>query len=462
MSDQIKKGRLSEGHLIAVSMWAIGHYLGMGVANAYFSYFLTNIVLMPAEDMGTLMFICRILPVFLVPVLSALFQNHALPYGKKFGKYRTYIFTFVPMVALMCVLTFIPMPGLSRWSMFVYYFLTYFLFSTLYGFPQTCFQTMMSRVGNAYDTPRVTGHRAIFSSCAAVLYSASCLPLVNALGGGDMGKGYTLCIVVYQIIYIVCCGISCIAYKNGDYYPGDQEVRNQQTKLSLAQQWSAFKCRPFQVAFWGDLFKNIGYFFFTGATTYYFTSVVGDLNAVTLYLTVLNLSGILAAFIIGPLSQKIGLRNSYLCCYGGMAGGLILAFFFGKSLIGFYIFTIIFRVAYGFSYSIGLLSYSQAADIHYLKTGEDTLSWMMTMYGLPLQLGSALTAGVVGWVLGAAGYDGAAAVQSDNVVLWIRLMTTLIPGLFCVVAYLLWQFLWPIKSRKEQDELEAKVAALKG
>lgn len=462
MSDQpVKKGLMSEGHLIAVSMWAIGHYLAMGVANAYFSYFLTNIVIMQAKDMGTLMFICRILPVFLTPVFAAMFQNKALPYGKKFGKYRTYIFTFVPIVTVAGILTFIPMPNLARWAMFAYYFVTYFTFSQTYGFPQTCFQTMMSRVGNAYDTPRVTGHRAIFSSCAAVLYSATCIPLVNMLGGGDMGKGYMLTIVVYQAIYIVCCIISAIAYKNGDYYPGDTEAKKQQTKLPLSLQWKAFKCKPFQVAFWADLAKNIGYFFFTGATTYYFTCVIGDLNAVTLYLTVLNGSGILAAFIIGPLSQKIGLRYSYLCCYGGMAVGLILAFFFGQSLVGFYIFTIIFRIAYGFSYSIGLLSYSQAADIYLLKTGEDTLSWMMTMYGLPLQLGSALTAGAVGWVLGAAGYDGAAAVQTGTVILWVRLMTTLIPGLFCVVAYLLWQFLWPVKNRKQQDELEEKAAALK-
>jgi len=87
------------------------------------------------------------------------------------------------------------------------------------------------------------------------------------------------------------------------------------------------------------------------------------------------------------------------------------------------------------------------------------MGWMMTMYGMPLSLGSALTAGVVGWVLGTAGYDGAAAVQSDTVILWIRLMTTLIPGIFAALAYLLWQFLWPIKSRKDQDEHEAKVDA---
>lgn len=451
---------MSEGHLIAVSMWAIGHYLAMGVANAYFAYFMTNIVMMPATDMGTLQFICRILPVFLTPIFASMFQNKALPYGRNFGKYRTYIVTFVPVVTIVGVLLFIPMPNLSRWAMFGYYFITYFGFSQTYGFPQTCFQTMMSRVGNAYDTPRVTGHRAIFSSGAALLYSATCIPLVNALGGGDMGKGYTLTIVVYQAIYIVCCFISMAAYKKGDYYPGDVEAKPQ-TKLPFAQQWKAFKCRPFQIAFWGDLCKNIGYFFFTGATTYYFTCIVGDLNAVTLYLTVLNFSGVVAGFIIGPLAQKIGLRYSYLCCYGGMAAGLILAFFFGQSLVGFYIFTIVFRVAYGFSYSIGLLSYSQTADIYLLQTGEDTLSWMMTMYGLPLQLGSALTAGAVGWVLGAAGYDGAAAVQTETVNLWVRLMTTLIPGIFSAIAYVLWQFLWPIKNRKEQDELEEKAAAYK-
>jgi len=460
MSQKIEtKGRLTEGQLIALSMWCIGHYFAMGVSNSYFSYFLTDIVLMPAGDMGTLMFIVRLLSVITVPLQAALFQNWWIPFGKKHGKYRMYVWVFAPMVSVLAVLNFVPLYGASRATLFIYYFLMYFLFYRLYGFPQSAFQPMMARVGTANDTPRVTGHRAIFASVAAVIFSASFLPMVNFFGKEDQGRGYIICLIIYQVVYLVCCLISAHAYKPGDYYPGDEETKKAKTKMSVKQQWELFKELPLQVAFWGDLFKNVSYFFFVGSTTYYFTCVVQDLNAVTMYMTILNLAGILAAFIVGPMTQKIGLRNCYLYCYGGMALGLILAFFFGQGLVGFYIFTIIFRIAYGLSYSIGLLSWSQASEIHMLKTGEDAMGWMMTMYGMPLSLGSALTAGVVGWVLGTAGYDGAAAVQSDTVILWIRLMTTLIPGIFAALAYLLWQFLWPIKSRKDQDEHEAKVDA---
>ena len=174
MSQKIEtKGRLTEGQLIALSMWCIGHYFAMGVSNSYFSYFLTDIVLMPAGDMGTLMFIVRLLSVITVPLQAALFQNWWIPFGKKHGKYRMYVWVFAPMVSVLAVLNFVPLYGASRATLFIYYFLMYFLFYRLYGFPQSAFQPMMARVGTANDTPRVTGHRAIFASVAAVIFSAA-------------------------------------------------------------------------------------------------------------------------------------------------------------------------------------------------------------------------------------------------------------------------------------------------
>lgn len=455
----MKQGSLSEGRLIRLSLWAIGYGLAMSVSNAYFSYFLTNIIYMRADDMGTILFLSRIISAVIVPFSSALLQNFSFPFLRKLGKYRTWIVITVPLFAVFLVLTFIPLPGLSRLGAIAYYFCTYFIAYTLYSFPEACFRTMMLREGNATDTRRIASHRAVFSSASVMLYSLTCMPLVYLIGGNDVGKGYMWTVAIFCLIFCVFCLISGFSYKKGDYYPGDaQEAR--QLRLSFRQQWQVFTNRAFFVCFISDIFECFCHCFYDGTITYYFTYVIGDLSKVTLYLSVLNIVGIIAALFVGPIVQRLGVRKSYLVTFVGMGGSLVGAFFFGQGLMGLYIFMIIFRIAYGFTFCIDLLAYGQAADYTYVTTGFDARAWVMSIQSMPLKIGAALAAGIVGWTLAASGFDAHLVVQPDSVVLAIRVMTMLLPAAFIVVAWGLYAFVYPLKTSEAVYEVQDKVAAL--
>lgn len=455
----MEKGTLSEGKLIRLSLWAIGYALSMAVSNAYYSYFLTNIIYMKAEDMGTILFLSRIISAVIVPLTSALLQNFSFPFLRKFGKYRTWILITVPLYALFSVLTFIPLPGLSRFGAMAYYFSTYFLAYTLYSFPEACYRTMMLREGNATDTRNIASHRAIFSSSSVMLYSLTCMPLVYLIGGDDLGKGYLWTVLIFCLIFCVFCYISALSYKEGDYYPGDAEEASV-LKLSLKQQWKVFTNRAFFVCFISDIFECFCHCFYDGTITYYFTYVIGDLSKVTLYLSVLNMVGIGASLFVGPVVRKLGVRSSYLFTFLGMGGSLAGAFFFGQKLIFLYTFMILFRIAYGFTFCIDLLAYGQAADYAYAVTGTDSRAWVMSMQSMPLKIGAALAAGAVGWSLSACGFDARLAVQPDAVILAIRVLTMLLPAGFILVALFLYGVVYPLKTNEQVQQIQDKVAEL--
>lgn len=457
----MEKGTLSESRLIKLSLWAIGYALSMAVSNAYFSFFLTNIIYMRADDMGTILFLSRIISAVIVPFTSALLQNFSFPFLRRLGKYRTWIVITVPLYALFSVLTFLPLPGLPRFGMMAYYFSTYFIAYTLYSFPEACYRVMMLREGNAADTRNIASHRAVFSSSSVMLYSLTCMPLVYAIGGDNMGKGYMWTVMIFCLVFCVLCLVSGFAYRKGDYYPGDAEQANQ-LKLSLRQQWQVFTNRAFFVCFISDIFECFCHCFYDGTITYYFTYVIGDLAKVTLYLSVLNTVGIIAALFVGKIVERCGVRTSYLFTFIGMGGSLVGAFFFGQTLAGLYIFMILFRIAYGFTFCIDILAYGQAADYAYVTTGVDSRAWVMSMQSMPLKVGAALAAGVVGWSLEANGFDAHLAVQPEAVVLTIRMLTMLVPAAFIVVAFVLYAFVYPLKTTESVREIQKKVAELDG
>lgn len=146
------KRSLSQGKILGFSLSSLTNGNIMNVANAYFSFFLTNIIMMKAEDMGTIMFLSRVLSAVIIPFTSAMMQNVTLGSGK-FGKYRTWLLVACPLISVFFMLTYINW-GFSRIGAMAYYFTMYFIAITLYTLPQTCVQTLMTPVWATWLTPR--------------------------------------------------------------------------------------------------------------------------------------------------------------------------------------------------------------------------------------------------------------------------------------------------------------------
>ena len=118
-------------------------------------------------------------------------------------------------------------------------------------------------------------------------------------------------------------------------------------------------------------------------------------------------ASILVPLLLIPIVQRIGKRNVAL--YGGagmgIAGQLVLILFAEKSMGIMYLGLILRGIEYG-----------------EYKTGTRAEGFVYSAASLGVRVGSALASAVIGWVLGAYGYDGKLAVQSESAMKGIRIM----------------------------------------
>ena len=93
-----------------INAFAAGSFtvaLLFGIANTYFTYFITDVALVPAAVMGSAFLVTRLIDIGWTPLLAGLMQNSR----SKLGKYRSWIIYTMPIVFVFVVLCFTKISG---------------------------------------------------------------------------------------------------------------------------------------------------------------------------------------------------------------------------------------------------------------------------------------------------------------------------------------------------------------
>ena len=142
------------------------------------------------------------------------------------------------------------------------------------------------------------------------------------------------------------------------------------------------------------------------------------------------------------MTKRYDKRSMYLA---GMGISLAASVFYGLAGIG----TIPQMFVYSFFISIGNICYWQliAAMIYdvceadQLKSGKKRFGMVISMQSISESLSEALALQLLGIILGLAGFDGQAQIQSDTALLWTHLSLTLIPALFLLLSLIcVWRY----------------------
>ena len=142
------------------------------------------------------------------------------------------------------------------------------------------------------------------------------------------------------------------------------------------------------------------------------------------------------------MTKRYDKRSMFLA---GMGISLAASVFYGLAGIG----TIPQMFVYSFFISIGNICYWQliAAMIYdvceadQLKSGKKRSGMVISMQSISESLSEALALQLLGIILGLAGFDGQAQIQSDTALLWTHLSLTLIPALFLLLSLIcVWRY----------------------
>ncbi len=282
----------------------------------YFTFFYTDVFLIPVGAAATLFLVSRIIDGVNDPLMGILADRTQT----KWGKFRPYLLWLCVPFAIAGVLVF-STPDFGDTGKLIYAYITFTLIMVLYtaiNIPYTALLGVISP--NSNDRTTISSVKFLFAFAAGIIVSATLLPMVKGLGGGDDARGWQLSFVVYGIAAVV---FFLIAFKGTKERVQPPKAQKQSIKKDLME---LVTNKPWLIL----LATTITFILFVAVrgsvTVHYFKYVVGtqqlslpfmgsdsySFEAITsAYNTIGQISSFLGVLMVSWVANKIGKKRAF-------------------------------------------------------------------------------------------------------------------------------------------------------
>lgn len=443
--------RLPEKKVLAFAFSMFGASIFFSLVNSYFNFYATDIAGVPTGLLGTANFIIKLVMVVSVVVFSTLVQNGK---SKRFGKYRKWIVVATPVFTITTILTFTKVEG-SGLFMALYYCIMYALASGFHGLAGNAQLALMREMGKTdEDQRRLSTRRSLFQDISKILFSASFVPLLLMIGGSETSaKGYFGMAVIIAVIAFL--GYAALYKESKEYDIYDEEVVAEKTKMTAGEIVNTiFKNPPLMILLVLETVKFTAYMVFISTFVYYFQYILFDFTSITLTTTVASVASVVASAIAPWIIKQIGRKTSGIVSLAFYAAGALIPRFLAPNLTIFIIGFCMIYFGMSLQTCAGVLMFSDSAAYYENKSGKNATGFIMGLYTFPVQLGLALSAGIVNWSLSGIGYVPGAELSAAQTV-GMQNIILLVPGIMFLVSMVL-SMIYPL-SEKRMKEIEAEL-----
>ncbi|KAB1438678.1 MFS transporter [Candidatus Galacturonibacter soehngenii] len=396
------------------------------VIMTYLTIFCTDALGMPAALVGTLLLASKTCDGITDIFAGFLVDNT----NTRWGKGRPYEWCILGAWGCTILLFFCP----GNWSLviksvwvFVMYTLVFSIFSTMLGASQTPY--MIRAFKSKVVIGKVASYGGILSMIGAIIISVTFPILMAKLAVST--AGWRTLILIYGLP-LAGLGILRFIYVKEDPSIDAGAVGQQ---VSLTQIIELFKKNKYAWAYAGIM----GFYQMTvglNVTTFYFKYVVGDLGLMGI-MGMMSVVVLPVMFIFPTLMKKFNVSTLII---GGSFSAIIgyLLMFLAKSnmpmlIAGNVLMTVAsLPIAYlGAIIIMELATYNESIGLPRMEGSTNILSSFSN------KVFNGVGAGIVGVLLGAAGYSSnAGAVQPEGALLMIRVLYSIVP-LICFVLIIL-------------------------
>lgn len=390
-----------------------------GAIGSYIVFFYTDVACISAATVGTILLLSKIFDGISDMLMGFIIENVHSPLGKA----RPWLLWMVVPYCIGSVLLF-TVPNFGEMGRAIYAFFSYNLMATCIftsmNVPYGVLSSVMTNKQNERAVLSIS--RASLGALGVFVISSYAPDVVERFGGGPAGWQRTFLLVgVVSIVLFLITFFGCKERVGS----GVMEQRTgKRTSMTLMQGVKILFANKYWFIM---LMVNIFYTAMTslyGMNLYFAKYVIQDAGYNRTMMMCSTFASILVPLLVIPLVQRIGKRNVAL--YGGagmgILGQLILIFMAETSLAGMYAGLIIRGVGVA---CISATKFGMIADsIEYgeYRTGTRAEGFVYSAASLGVRFGSAFASALIGWVLGAFGYEGALAVQSESAMKGIRIM----------------------------------------
>lgn len=406
-STQVKESRYAEkitvGEKIAYGGGDLASNLILVLTSTFVTFFYTDALGLNAGIIGTIMLFSRVFD-----GVSDMLIGFVMDQVKsKRGKARCWLYWLAIPIALATVLVFL-VPNIGDTGKYIFVIITYNLVTTflytMINIPYGALTSLMTRDQNQRTVINI--FRMFMAQVGYLIINAFTLPLINAVGGSTEQKSWIIVSVMYGILaaalFFIC------------YAKTEERVTissEQEEKISFGESFKLIMKNNYWlliVGVWVFTALSMGIGMSVG--TYYAKYVLGNENLAGFLTSIALIPTLVCMPFVAPLSQKYGKRNVVKGVGSAALTGTLFA-----------------MVA-------DTIEYGQ------WKTGKRVEGMLYSSTTFGAKIGAGVGMAVSMGILGAAGYVGTAAVQTESAMSAITGLYLYAPIPFMIALPILYYF----------------------
>lgn len=406
-STQVKESRYAEkitvGEKIAYGGGDLASNLILVLTSTFVTFFYTDALGLNAGIIGTIMLFSRVFD-----GVSDMLMGFVMDQVKsKRGKARCWLYWLAIPIALATVLVFL-VPNIGDTGKYIFVIITCNLVTTflytMINIPYGALTSLMTRDQNQRTVINI--FRMFMAQVGYLIINAFTLPLINAVGGSTEQKSWIIVSVMYGILaaalFFIC------------YAKTEERVTissEQEEKISFGESFKLIMKNNYWlliVGVWVFTALSMGIGMSVG--TYYAKYVLGNENLAGFLTSIALIPTLVCMPFVAPLSQKYGKRNVVKGVGSAALTGTLFA-----------------MVA-------DTIEYGQ------WKTGKRVEGMLYSSTTFGAKIGAGVGMAVSMGILGAAGYVGTAAVQTESAMSAITGLYLYAPIPFMIALPILYYF----------------------
>lgn len=400
--------------------------------SSYVMYFYTDVILMNAALIGTVIMFCKIFDGISDVIAGQLIDKHK---GKGGHCIPVLAKWSIPMLLSVVLVFLVPESTVAVRVAFI--FITYNLFNTvMYTYVGLAHQTLPSYVTHdPVVRSQMFCYKMLFAALTQTIMASTILPMVEFFGGQTVQSAWVKSILAFGAIGLIFLMLNVFFVK--------ERVENDTPSENI---WEGIKV-AFSNKYWlmavaVSFITNTILMFNLSISVYYLNHVVGNMGLMGAFVAASNLPGVVLMFIIPILLKKYSSKQLILFGTGLMIAAQVIFIFSPVASVPALIGTALLR-GIGFSFPMGLCNALTGDTIDYgeWKTGVQAQAMLFSAATLTGKIGSGILTSVFGIFLAAIGYDGAKSVQDAGTLQGITSFFQLFPlalMILLVVLMLFW------------------------
>ena len=352
----------------------------------------------------------------------------------KYGVCRPWVMR-IAIFGAIGILALFTVPNIGETGQFIYVFISYNISQTvIYTIMQLSvisLPTYMTR-----DTTQRTGLFVwgnIGQSVMTIIISSITLNIVSAFGGDQ--KAWILAACIYAVMsagFLFVTGVVCKERVNPD------EIAWKEARVPFFTVLKSILRNKYWFMILGLVVVGAGvYVSSLQMHTYYAQYVLGDINLTS----ILNMAYTVPLLIVGilllPLSQRFGKKTIILTGVGIQFTGCILIILVPTVLPVLIAATIMKSIGQICAATMYQPMLADAIEYGHWKTGVRSQAALMGANGAGQKIGQGLISALLGGIMGVAGFNGLAAVQSAGAIASVSGLYLYIPLAFTIVEFII-------------------------